>query len=105
MGWALKARGSLFPDWPWLFDESSQHRRALHILVQILAGKFKIEFLQTVKSLKSIPCSTDLSKQLRSFAPGKDFMQVWMNLCYRKCLCKTMLPETPLCICLAIFEQ
>ena len=41
----LEDRRSLFPDWPWLCDESSPHRRALHIPVQILAGKFKIEFL------------------------------------------------------------
>ena len=46
MGWPLEARRSLFPDWPWLCDESSPHRRALHIPVQILAGKFKMEFLR-----------------------------------------------------------
>ena len=45
----LEARRSLFPDWPWLCDESSPHRRALHIPVQILAGKFKMEFLLTVR--------------------------------------------------------
>ena len=45
----LEARRSLFPDWPWLCDESSPHRRALHIPVQILAGKFKMEFLPTVR--------------------------------------------------------
>ena len=44
--WPLEARRSLFADWPWLCDES-QHMRALHILVQILAGKFKMEFLPT----------------------------------------------------------
>ena len=44
----LEARRSLFPDWLWLCDESSPHRRALHIPVQILAGKFKMEFLPTV---------------------------------------------------------
>ena len=49
MGWPLKARRSLFPDWLWLCDESSPHRRALHIPVQILAGKFKMEFLPTVR--------------------------------------------------------
>ena len=42
MGWPLEARRSLFPDWPWLCDESSLHRRAIHIPVQILAGKFKM---------------------------------------------------------------
>ena len=44
----LEARRSLFPDWPWLCDESSPHGRALHIPVQILAGEFKMEFLPTV---------------------------------------------------------
>ena len=44
----LEDRRILFPDWPWLCDESSPHRRALHIHVQILAGKFKMEFLPTV---------------------------------------------------------
>ena len=48
--WPLEARMSLFPDWLWLSDESSPHRRALHIPVQILAGKFKMEFLPTIKS-------------------------------------------------------
>ena len=46
--WPLKARRSLFLDWLWLCDESSPHRGALHIPVQILAGKFKMEFLPTV---------------------------------------------------------
>ena len=44
----LEARRSLFPDWHRLCDESSPHRRALHIPVLILAGKFKMEFLPTV---------------------------------------------------------
>ena len=30
MGWPLEASRSLFPDWPWLCDESSPHKRALH---------------------------------------------------------------------------
>ena len=60
MGWPLKARRSLFPDWLWLCDESSPHRRALHIPNQILAE-----------------------------AAGNDFLQVWTNLCYRECFCKT----------------
>ena len=55
MGWPLEARRSLFPDWLWLCDESSPHRRALHIPVQILAGKFKMEFLPTVSLTKAFP--------------------------------------------------
>ena len=55
MGWPLEARRSLFPDWPWLCDESSPHRWALHISVQILAGKFKMEFLATVGLTKAYP--------------------------------------------------
>ena len=55
MGWPLEARRSVFPDWPWLCDESSPHRRALHIPVQILAEKFKMEFLPTISLLKAFP--------------------------------------------------
>ena len=55
MGWPLKARRSLFPDWLWLCDESSSHRRALHIPVQILAGKFKMEVLPTISLTKVFP--------------------------------------------------
>ena len=56
MGWPLEARRSLFPDWLWLCDESSQHGMALHILVQILAGKFNMEFLRPLVSLsKAFP--------------------------------------------------
>merc|ERR1712020_531963 len=51
----LEARRSLFPDWPWLCDESSPHRRALHIPVQILAGKFKMEVLPTTSLTKAFP--------------------------------------------------
>ena len=46
--WPLEARRNLFPDWLWLCDESSPHRRALDIHVQILVGKYKLEFLPTV---------------------------------------------------------
>ena len=46
MVWPLEARRGLFPDWPWLCDESSPHKRVLHISVQTWAGKLKIEFLQ-----------------------------------------------------------
>ena len=55
MGWPLEARRSLFPDWLWLCDESSPHRRALHIPVQIMARKFKMEFLPTISLLKAFP--------------------------------------------------
>ena len=55
MGWPLEARRSLFPDWPWLCDESSPQRRAMHISVQILAGKFKMEFLPTTSLTKAFP--------------------------------------------------
>ena len=44
----------------------SPHRRALHIPVLILAGKFKMELLPIEDSA------------------GKDFKQVWTNLCYRE---------------------
>ena len=55
MGWPLEARRSLFPDWPWLCDELSPHKRALHIPVQILVGKFKMEVLPTVTGTKWFP--------------------------------------------------
>ena len=51
----LEARRSLFPDWPWLCDESSPHISALHILAQILAGKFKMKFLPTNSLTKAFP--------------------------------------------------
>ena len=52
MGWPLEARRSLFPDWLWLCDESSLHRRALHIPVQILA------LLETILSKFVLICAT-----------------------------------------------
>ena len=55
MGWPLKAMRSLFPYWLWLCDESFSHRRALHIPVQILAGKFKMEVLATISLTKLFP--------------------------------------------------
>ena len=61
MGWPLEARRSLFPDWPWLCDESSPHRRALHIPVQMLAGKLKMEFLPTISLTKAFPVAQILS--------------------------------------------
>ena len=39
----------------WLCDESSPHTRALHIPVQILAGKFKMDFLPTISLTKAFP--------------------------------------------------
>ena len=36
-------------------DDSSPHRRALHIPVQNLAGKFKMEFLPTKSVSKAFP--------------------------------------------------
>ena len=54
-GRPLEAKRSLFPDWLWLCDESSPHGWALHIPVQILAEKFKMEFLLTVSLTKAIP--------------------------------------------------
>ena len=57
MGWPLEARRSLFLDWLWLRDESSPHRRALHISIQILAGKFKLEFLPTTSLTKAFPAA------------------------------------------------
>ena len=44
-GWPLEARRSLFPDWPCLCTVMSHHcaEGFLHIPVQILAGKFKMD--------------------------------------------------------------
>ena len=74
MGWPLKARRSLFPDWLWLCDESSSHRRALHIPVQILAGKFKMEVLPTISLTKVFPVAQicpNLHKIVSSSAVGR----------------------------------
>ena len=38
-----------------LCDESSPHRRILHIPVLILAGEFKMEFLPTISLTKAFP--------------------------------------------------
>ena len=62
MGWPLEARRSLFPDWLWLCTVMSHHctyRRALQIPVQILAGKFKMEFLPTVSCINLVPATHD----------------------------------------------
>ena len=69
MGWPLEARRSLFPDWPWLCDESSLHRRALHIPVQILAGKFKIESLPTISLTKAFLVA-QISPNLHKIVPS-----------------------------------
>ena len=61
MGWPLEARRSLFPDWPWLYDESSPNRRALHIRHGYRSKKFPaatyvrdyfINFTKSPKKLK-----------------------------------------------------
>ena len=57
----LEARRSFFPDWLWLHDESSPHRRALHIPVQILT---QIGVPDNIYSYKSIPCSTGVEGTL-----------------------------------------
>ena len=51
----------------------SPHRRALHIPVLILAGKFKMEFLPTVSHWKGFPVAQicpNLQKIVSSSAPG-----------------------------------
>ena len=74
MGWPLKARRSLFPDWLWLCDESSSHRRALHIPVQILAGKFKMEVLPTISLTKVFPVA-QICPNLHKIVPSS--MRCW----------------------------
>ena len=59
-----------FPDWLWLCDESSLHRRALHIPNQILAGIFKKEFLPTVSFTKAFPVAQIHSNFGRNFQKG-----------------------------------
>ena len=86
MGWPLEARRSLFPDWLWLCDESSPHRRALHIPVQILAGKFKMEFLPTFSLTKAFPVAQNCPNLL-TIVSENDFIQGWTNLCYREYFC------------------
>ena len=68
----LEARRSLFPDWLWLCDESSPHRRALHIPVQILAGKFKMEFLPTISLTKAFPVA-QIHPNLHKIVPSSRF--------------------------------
>ena len=70
MGWPLEARRSLFPDWLWLCDDSSPHRRALHIRVQILAGKFKMEFLPTISLTKAFPVAQISPNLLKIVSSG-----------------------------------
>ena len=74
MGWPLGARRSLFPDWPWLCDESSPHKRALCIPVQILAGKFKMKFLPTTSLSKAFPVA-QICPNLHKIVPSS--MRCW----------------------------
>ena len=69
MGWPLEARRSLFPDWLRLCDESSPQKGALHIPVQILAGKFKMEFLPTIGLTKALPVA-QISPNLQKIVPS-----------------------------------
>ena len=92
-GWPLKARRSLFPDWPWLCDESSPQRRAMHISVQILAGKFKMEFLPNISLTKAFPVA-QIRPNLHKIVPSsmrcwKRFHACLENLCYWECFCRT----------------
>ena len=62
--WPLKARRSLFPDWPWLCDESSHvttQKGSAHSCSNF-GGKIQNGVPAKSWSLKGIPCSTDLSK-------------------------------------------
>ena len=67
--WPLEARRSLFTDWLWLCDESSPQRRVLHIPVQILAGKFKIESLPTISLTKAFLVA-QISPNLHKIVPS-----------------------------------
>ena len=85
MGWPLEASRSLFPDWPWLCDESSPHRGALHIPVQILAGKFKMEFLPTVSCINLVPAAQDHFLSHRSVHPPvKSFQAALEHFLYNR---------------------
>ena len=55
-GMASEGQEEPFSDWLWLCDESSPWR-ALQISAQILAGKFKMEFLGTVVPTKEVPAA------------------------------------------------
>ena len=81
MGWPLEASRSLFPDWLWQCDEASAHKRPLHIRVQILTGKFKIEFLPTISLTKAFPVA-QIRPILHKIVPSKSVLQGM--LCIRK---------------------
>ena len=53
-----------------LCDESSPHRRALHIPVQILAGKFKMKFLPITSLTKAFPVA-QMRPNLHKIVPTK----------------------------------
>ena len=78
MGWPLEARRSLFLDWPWLCDESSPHRRALHFPVQNLAGKFKMDILPTISLTKAFPVA-QIGPNLHENVPRS--MLCWKQFC------------------------
>ena len=61
----------------------------MHISVQILAGKFKMEFLPTISLTKAFPVAQICPNLHKIVAAGNDFMQVWTYLGYRECFCKT----------------
>ena len=65
MGWPLEARRSLFPDWPLLCDESSSYSGALHIPVQILAGKFQMERVILIFNVCKIDIQCIWSREIR----------------------------------------
>ena len=73
-----QARRSIFPDWPWLCDESSPHLRALHIPAQILAGKFKMELLPTISLTKEFPVAQIRLNLQKSF-PAESLTNNWMG--------------------------
>ena len=76
----LEARRRLFPDWPWLCDESSAHQRVLHIPVHCsdYGGKIQDGVPDANnESYKSIPYSTYLlCKFGRICATGNAFVRL-----------------------------
>ena len=73
MEWPLEVRRSLFPDWLRPCDESSPHRKTMHIPVQILAGKFKMEFLPTISLTKAFPVAQIGPNLHKIDSAGNDF--------------------------------
>ena len=68
-GMASEGQEEPFSDWLWLCDESSPNRGALHIPVQILAGKFKIESLPTISLTKAFLVA-QISPNLHKIVPS-----------------------------------